>query len=198
MVGDFPGFRCFNVLMAWYEWVFSGVGIPAGVAILGWAGHKWKKRKLQGRLPSPAATSFPPRGVETTPSPVQIGQALANLSPYDSLSAPQKYVGLPVQWRLLFGSLTKLEGQWAIILDPSESGPFVEVRIANLPPQLKIAERGCVVWVRGFIAYIEYGNLIVVRDAEILRIEDQHEIPRQPKQGNDPNRHAQPSGTRSR
>src|SRR5579872_124739 len=161
--------------MAWYEWVFSGVGVPVGFAILGWAWHKGRKRKLQSRLPSPMAGKFPPFGVETTPSPIDISEALAKLSPYDSLSAPQKYNGLPVQWRLRLASLTKIAREWAICFELP--GVTVQVTISDLPPQLKIAERGCVVWVRGAIAYIEHGSVIVLRDAEILHIGDKREGP---------------------
>jgi hypothetical protein len=109
--------------------------------------------------------------VVTQPDPVKIFQSLEELPPYDLSYAREKFVGLPVLWRIAFADAAKLDnGAWHI------SGGFgsaiIWFHLSTLPPALKIAHRNTPIWVRGTIKRFQFSSIIELdNDPELLKIE---------------------------
>jgi hypothetical protein len=109
--------------------------------------------------------------VVSQPDPAKILESLEDLPPYDIDHAREKFVGLPVMWRVGFANVAKLDDDtWHI------SGSFAPAviwfNLSSLPPVLKIAHRGTPIWVRGTIKSLQYSTIIELeKDPELLKIE---------------------------
>lgn len=115
--------------------------------------------------------------IVTQPDPLKVFQTLNDLSPYDSSHAREKFVGLPVIWRITLDDVSKAPyDKWGV------TGTFrvpsirrrvsVSFDLSSLPPELKVAERDTPIWVRGIIKRVAFQSLILLEDdPELLRLE---------------------------
>jgi hypothetical protein len=109
--------------------------------------------------------------VVSQPDPVQIFQSLEGLPPYDISHAYEKFVGLPVLWRVAFANVAKLdEDTWQIAA--TFGSAVIWFNLSTLPAEFKIAHRNTPIWVRGTIKRFHYTTIIELdRDPELLKIE---------------------------
>jgi hypothetical protein len=122
--------------------------------------------------------------VDSQPDPRKILESFKDLPPYDVSHAHEKFVGLPVLWRIAFKSVSKFYGNtWHIAGTFGSSGSAeIWFQLSSLPPVLKIARRGTPIWVRGRIKQIQFLSTIELEnDPELLKIESTVTEPDQPK-----------------
>jgi hypothetical protein len=119
--------------------------------------------------------------VVSQPDPLKIYESLEGLPPYDISHAHEKFVGLPVLWRIAFASVAKLDDDaWHIT--GSFGSAVIWFNLSSLPPVLKIAHRGTPIWVRGTIKSLQYSTIIELeKDPELLKIESTVTEPEQPR-----------------
>jgi hypothetical protein len=116
--------------------------------------------------------------IVSQPDPIKIFQSMENLPPFDLSHAREKFVGLPVQWRVAFANVAKLnDDNWHVsgsFVDPPHGSTVIWFELSSLPPELKIAYKGTPIWVRGSIKRFHYSSIIELeKDPELLRIEHQ-------------------------
>lgn len=116
--------------------------------------------------------------VVTQPDPVKIFQSLEGLPPYDIDHAREKFIGLPVLWRIAFANVARLGNDtWHFsgsFEDPQHGSAVIWFELPSVPPELKIAYKGTPIWVRGTIKRFHYSSIIELdNDPELLKI--QHE-----------------------
>ncbi len=109
--------------------------------------------------------------VVTQPDPDKILESLEDLPPYDVSHAREKFVGLPVLWRVAFANVAKLDKDtWQVA--GSFGSAVIWFNLSSLPPVLKIANRGTPIWVRGTIKRLQFSVVIELEhDPELLKIE---------------------------
>jgi hypothetical protein len=112
------------------------------------------------------------------PDPLKILQSLDELPPYDLNHACEKFVGLPVVWRITFDSLSRRGKEtWSVSgtfrIPPLGRPAIIMFDLSSLPPELKVMYRNTPIWVRGAIKEVAYPTVIALEaDPELLKIED--------------------------
>jgi hypothetical protein len=122
------------------------------------------------------------------PTPEQIWNDLGGVVPFDRVHAKEKYVGIPVLWKLRFSGVSEitLEKQcWLIhtyFVPDSKDEPewnIVTFRMTEVPTLLKAAPWSSVLWVRGTISSLD-SSVSLKQNPEIVKVERPIAVPLQP------------------
>ena len=108
--------------------------------------------------------------VRSAPGPDEVSSALRHTKPFDYHHACESYEGLGVVWELFLGSILLTEHGWMIICYPQSETPMVSFSVSLLLPELKLADRRAMVWVKGRIKRAASGDIELEDDPEILSI----------------------------
>lgn len=155
------------------EWLFSGIGVSALVALI------WIGRKILGSRRQPRSqTSGAPQPVSSEGeqsdlalSPMEIVKEIKSRPSYQQENAANHYVGLKVRWKLNVISVRRQdekENTVRLFCNVNDNYPWITVYDVSLTkhPELKILRDGTKLWVSGAIASVQ-GHDIELRNADI-------------------------------
>jgi hypothetical protein len=106
----------------------------------------------------------------TTPSPEQICAAIFDATPFDRQHTRDKYQGIEVVWRTQLFGISREDDRWHLHCLSNAFVPSVFCYLSSIPPELKLAASGAVIWLRGKIREADMTHITLETDPDI-RIE---------------------------
>jgi len=142
------------------EWLFSGVGVAVGVAVIGLF-VRWLAKTIRSR--EPATPPFDQATFRARPLPREINDQIESVPVVHQENRAQEFVGLKVQWKTTLQSARPVDNKTIhLMLLDRGSHPWVVCDVPkDLYPDLLLARRGTAVWVAGKIARWDQHDFII-------------------------------------
>jgi hypothetical protein len=186
-----------------YEWIFSGIGVAALFALAGWVYRHFRKVPPSAKQPEnssrvnisdstvlgPVAgrdisigtfvqhgvsVEIPNEDYRSTPTAVDIIEAIEKVPLYSRSSVAQSYSGLQVRWKGAISSISYGHSGVGLIIRTSDRLPWVtfDVTLEDYPI-LKTVRGGEPIEVTGKIDALDrYGTLISLKDVKITQVQN--------------------------